>query len=147
LKERRPTCSTIASPLPTHQSHLLKTHTKSRTPRERLSPKLVTSPPRKKSRTTFGSPIIDLEKDEERTCSYEIGNRGGEELYATITQGNIKEEPEPNLDKVIDNIQVEPIMSIELVVSIAEPTQPMVVTIESSQPIQLVVELVQIENP
>jgi hypothetical protein len=42
--------------------------------------------------------------------------RSLEELYATITQGNIKEEPEPNLDKVIDNIQVEPIMSIELVV-------------------------------
>jgi hypothetical protein len=42
-------------------------------------------------------------------------------LEATTTQGNIEEEPKPNLDKVINNIQVELIMSIEPIVSIIEP--------------------------
>jgi hypothetical protein len=51
-----------------------------------------------------------------------------EELYATTTHDNIKEEPEPNLDKVIDNIQVEPIESIEHVVPITKPTQLVVIT-------------------
>jgi hypothetical protein len=36
-------------------------------------------------------------EDEERTCSDEIGGGGGEELYVITTQGNIKEEHEPNL--------------------------------------------------
>jgi len=27
-----------------------------------------------------------------------MGGGGGEELQATITQGNLEEEPEPNLD-------------------------------------------------
>ncbi len=36
-------------------------------------------------------------------------------------QGNIEEELEPNLNQIIDNIQVEPIVSIELVVSITKP--------------------------
>jgi hypothetical protein len=42
-----------------------------------LSLKLVISPIRKKSRTTFRSPINDLEEDEEQSCSDEIGGRGG----------------------------------------------------------------------
>jgi hypothetical protein len=36
-------------------------------------------------------------------------------------QGNIEEEPKPNLDQVIDNIQVEHVLFIEPVVSIIEP--------------------------
>jgi hypothetical protein len=35
-------------------------------------------------------------------------------------QGNIKKEPEPNLDHVIENIQIEPVIYVELVV---EPIQ------------------------
>jgi hypothetical protein len=55
------------------------------TPRDRLSPEHVTSPPRKKSITTFRSSINDLEKDEKQTCSNEIGGGGGEELNAKAT--------------------------------------------------------------
>jgi hypothetical protein len=35
------------------------------TPRDRLSLEPITSPLRKKSKTTFGSLVYDLEKDEE----------------------------------------------------------------------------------
>jgi hypothetical protein len=35
-------------------------------------------------------------------------------------QGNIEEELEPNLDQVIHNIQVEPVVFVELVISIIE---------------------------
>ncbi len=41
----------------------------------------------------------------------------------------MKEEPEPNLDKVIDDIQVEPIVSTKLVVPIADSTRPIIVII------------------
>jgi hypothetical protein len=58
----------------------LKTCTKPPTPRDKLSPKLVTSPPRNKSKTIFGSSVNDLEKDEEQTYSNEIRGRGGESL-------------------------------------------------------------------
>jgi len=37
LREKRPAHSTTTSPLPTHQSHQLKTHTESPTPRDRLN--------------------------------------------------------------------------------------------------------------
>jgi hypothetical protein len=67
--------------------------TKLPTPRDKLSLQLVTSPPRKKSKTTFGSPINDSKEDEERTCLDEIGGRGGEKFNATTMQGNIEEEP------------------------------------------------------
>ncbi len=53
---------------------------------------------------TFGSLVNDSKEDEERTCSNEIGGKGGEELDATTTQDNIEEELEPNLDQVITNI-------------------------------------------
>jgi hypothetical protein len=39
-------------------------HTKLLTLWDKLSLELVTSPPKKKFKTTFGSPIDDLEKDE-----------------------------------------------------------------------------------
>jgi hypothetical protein len=96
-------------------------HTKPPTLKDRLSIELGTSPPRKKSKITFRSPTNDLEEDEERTCSDEIGGRGKEELDATTTQGNIEEKLKPNLDQVIDNIQVEPVVFVELVVSITKP--------------------------
>jgi hypothetical protein len=40
-------------------------NTKSPTPQDKLSFELITSPPRKKSRTTSRSQIVDLEEDEE----------------------------------------------------------------------------------
>jgi hypothetical protein len=49
--------------------------------------------------------VVDSKEDEEQTYSYDNGGGGGEELYATTTQGKIEEEPEPNLDQVIDKIQ------------------------------------------
>jgi hypothetical protein len=51
----------------------------------------------------------------------EIRGGGGEELYAIATKITSK-SPEPNLDQVIDNIQVEHVESIELVVLIGKPT-------------------------
>jgi hypothetical protein len=56
--------------------------------------------------STFGSPNNDLEKDEKQTCWNEIVGKGGEELEVTTTQGDIEEELKPNLDQVINNIQV-----------------------------------------
>jgi len=72
--------------------------TKPPTPRDKLSPEHLTSPLRKKSKTTFISPLNDLEEGEEQTCSYEIGGRGRKELDVTTMQGSIEEELEPNLD-------------------------------------------------
>jgi hypothetical protein len=57
---------------------------KSPTLRDRLDHEHVTSPLRNKSITTFKS-HVDLEEDEERTCSNEIGGGGGKKLYATTT--------------------------------------------------------------
>ncbi len=65
----------------------------------------------------------------------------------TTIQNNLEEEPKPNLDQVIDNIQVEPIESIEFVILITEPTQPIVVVAKLSQPIQPIVEHVHVKNP
>jgi hypothetical protein len=48
-------------------------------------------------------------------CSDVIGGRGRKELDVTTTRDNIKEKPEPNLYKVINNIQDE-LVSDELVV-------------------------------
>jgi len=52
-------------------------------------------------------------------------------------QSSIREELRPNLDQVIDNIQVEPIVFVEHVVSI---TNHVDITIESSQHVQPLVE-------
>jgi hypothetical protein len=113
-------------------------------PNDRLSLQPVTSPPRKKSRSTFGSPDNDLEEDEKQTCSNEIRGKGREQLEATIMQGNIKEKPKPNLDKVIDNIQAEHVVFIEHVVSI---TNFVAIATKSFQHVQTEVEPLQIENP
>ncbi len=67
--------------------------------------------------------MVDSKEDEEWTCSDEIGGGGGEELNAIITHDNIEEELKPNLNHVIDNIQIEPILSVKTVVSIVELTQ------------------------
>jgi hypothetical protein len=73
---------------------------------------------KKKWRTTFRSLINESEEDKEWTYLDEIKGRGREELDATTTQGSIEEELEPNLDQVINNIQIEPIVYVEPIVSI-----------------------------
>ncbi len=60
--------------------------------------------------------------------SLEIGGGGGKELQATTMQGNT-EELEPNLDHVIDNIQVE---HVEPMVLITKFQQPIVVATKTS---------------
>ncbi len=112
-------------------------HTKLPTIGDRLSPEPITLPPRKKSKTTFGSLVIDSKEDEEWTYWNDIEGGRGEELNATSTQGNIEEKLEPNLHQVIDNIQIELVMS----------TEPVLPIVKSSQPIQHVVEPMQMENP
>lgn len=57
--------------------------TKSLTPWARLSPKHITSPPKKKFKTTFMSQVVDLEEDEEQTCSHKMGGGDGKKLQAT----------------------------------------------------------------
>jgi hypothetical protein len=59
-------------------------------------------------------------------------------------QGSIKEKHEPNLDQVINNIQIEHVVSIEPVVS---TTESVAITIKSFQLVQPVVKPIQIENP
>jgi hypothetical protein len=54
------------------------------------------------------------------------------------------------LDQIIDNIQVEPfehVEFVELVIPITKPTQHVILATKSSQPIQPIVEFVQIKNP
>lgn len=89
------------------------------TPKDELSLEPITSPPRKKSKITFGLFANDS-KEDEWTCSDEIRGRAGEELDAIAMWGNIEEESEPNIDQVINNIQVEPIVFIKPVVSITK---------------------------
>jgi hypothetical protein len=101
-------------PLPTHQFHRLKTCTELPTPRDKLSLEPVTSLLRNKFKTTFGSPIFNLEEDDEQTCLDDIGGGGREELNAIATLGNIEEKLKPNLDKVINNIQIELVVFINM---------------------------------
>jgi hypothetical protein len=88
--------------------------------------------------------LLTLEENEERTCLDEIGGGAKKKLQAMVTQSDLEEELEPNLDQVIDNVQVE---YVEPVVPIVQPTQLVVTTTKSIQPVQHVVELVQIDYP
>jgi hypothetical protein len=89
-------------------------------------------PPRKKSITTFKSQVIDSKEDEERNYLNEMGGEGGEKLQTIAIHNNLEEEPKPNLDQVIDNIQVELVEPIQPMVSIIEPKQPIIIVVESS---------------
>jgi hypothetical protein len=93
-------------------------HTILLTLRDRLSLEPIASPPRKKSRTTFGSPVNDSKEDEERTCLDEIRGRGGEEFDAITTHGKFEEKLESNLDQVTNNIQDELVVFVELVIEL-----------------------------
>jgi hypothetical protein len=55
----------------------LKLHKELLTLRDKLSLEPVASPPKKKSKTTFGLSFNDSKEDEERTCLDEIRGRGG----------------------------------------------------------------------
>jgi hypothetical protein len=52
-------------------------------------------------------------------------------------QGNIKEKPEPNLDQVINKIEIEHVVSVELVVLI---TKSIATTTKSFRLVQPIVE-------
>jgi hypothetical protein len=58
----------VSSTIDTHETAYTKGHVK---------PWIVTSPLKKKSRTTFGSTVNDSEEDEEWTCSDDIRGKGG----------------------------------------------------------------------
>jgi saccharopine dehydrogenase-like NADP-dependent oxidoreductase len=68
-----PTRSTIASLVLVHQSHKLKTYIEPPTPRDKLSPKPITSPSKKKTKTYAKVQVANLKDDEEKTHSYEVG--------------------------------------------------------------------------
>ncbi len=56
--------------------------------------------------------IVDSKEDEERTYLDEMGGGDGGEFQAIVMWDNLEEEPEPNLDQVIDNIQIEHVESV-----------------------------------
>ncbi len=58
-----------------------------------------------------------------------MGGGRGEEFQATTTQGNLEENVEPNLDQVIDNIQVK---IVEHVLFITKFKQLVIVVVEAS---------------
>ncbi len=60
------------------------------TPRDKLSFEPITSPPKKKSKTTFRLKVVDLEEDEERSYLDKMGSGGGQELQAIAMQGNLE---------------------------------------------------------
>ncbi len=67
------TSSKIASPLLVHQFHKLKTHIEPPPPRDKLSPKPITSPSKKKAKTYVRVQVVNLEDDEEKTHLDEVG--------------------------------------------------------------------------
>ncbi len=67
-----------------------------------------------------------------------MGGGNGEKFQAIITYNNLEDEPELNLDQVIDNIQVEPIEYIGPIVPLAWVKEPVVASI---------IELAHVKNP
>jgi hypothetical protein len=63
-------------------------HTKPLTWWDKLSFELITSPPRKKSKTISRSQIVDSEEDEEQTYSGKMGVGDGKVLQAIITHSS-----------------------------------------------------------
>ncbi len=75
------------------------------TPNDRLSLEPINSP--LKRSLGLQSSVVDSKEDEELTCLDEIGGGRREEFNTIITLSSMEEEPKPNLDKVMDNIQIE----------------------------------------
>jgi hypothetical protein len=65
------------------------------TPKDKLNLELITSPPRKKFKTTFGSLINDSEENEERTYSYEIGVEEEKSLMQQLCKVALKKNLNP----------------------------------------------------
>jgi hypothetical protein len=84
--------STIASPLPIHQSHKLKTHIELPTPRDKLSHEPITSPSKKKAKTYARVQVANLEDDEEKIHSDEVGCGDDKKPQAKATQVNFEEK-------------------------------------------------------
>jgi hypothetical protein len=87
-----PTRSTIASPLPVHQSHNLKTHIEPPTPRNKLNLEPITSPSKKKAKTYARVQVVNLKDDEEKTHSNEVGCGDDKKPQAKATQVNFEEK-------------------------------------------------------
>jgi hypothetical protein len=71
-------------------SHGLKTRIRLPTPQYKLSSEPITSPPKKKSITTFKLKVVDLQEDEEWSYLDKMGGGGGQELQAIAMQGNLE---------------------------------------------------------
>jgi hypothetical protein len=90
LKERRPTRSTPTSFLLVRQFHKLKRCIKPPRPRDKLSPKLVISPSKKKTKIYAKIQIVCLEDDEEKAHSNEVGCGDDEKPQGEATQVDSK---------------------------------------------------------
>ncbi len=62
-----------------------------------------------------------------------MGGEYGKEFEAIATHDNLEKKPKPNLDQVINNIQIEPIESFEIVVPIAKPKEPVAIVAKTPQ--------------
>lgn len=71
-------------PLLVHWFHRLKIRIKPPTLRNKLSPKPITSPLRKKSKIIFRSQIVDSKEDEEQTYLHKMGGVDCEEFQTTV---------------------------------------------------------------
>jgi hypothetical protein len=79
LKERRPTRSTPTSFLLVRKFHKLKRCIEPPRPRDKLSPKLVISPSKQKSKTYAKIQIAHSKDDEEKAHLNEVGCGNDEE--------------------------------------------------------------------
>ncbi len=84
--------STIASPLPIHQSHKLKTHIEPPTPRNKLSHEPITSPSKKKAKTYAKVQVANLEDDEEKIHLDEVACGYDKKPQAKATQVHFEEK-------------------------------------------------------
>jgi hypothetical protein len=100
---------------------------------DKLSPKPVFSPPKKKARIHFIILDCDLEEDEKKTCSKEMGGGGNEKFEMTIQHVDFENQLNINIDEVIDNIQVDE--PFKLVEHVASGTKVEVVVTKVFQPI------------
>lgn len=81
-------------------------------PKNRLSPELVTSHP-KKAKTYYKVQIVNLEEDEEKTQHKKFSCGDDEKPQVKITQADFENEYEVNIKQVIKNIQIdEPIKHV-----------------------------------
>jgi hypothetical protein len=76
-------------------------------PRDKVSPKLVNSPSKKKSKTYAKIQIVHSKDDEEKAHANEVGCGNDEEPRVKTTQVDSKKELEVNPKHVIEDIQVD----------------------------------------